>query len=142
MAADTLTFGSYYFSSSATTTLSAATPAKAAGTTTSVSLSGFTHSANRLTYTGATTRTFRVTASLSASTISGAETLEFYLYKGGTVIAHSQIQRKVSNNDVGAVALQATVSLANTNYIELWVESLGGDDVVINYGQLVVEVLG
>ena len=144
MADVSLIYGGIYISSSTTTTLSATTPAKASGTTTTMALNGFTHPANnRLTYTGSVTRVFHVTASLSASTISGAETVDFYFYKNGTTpITGAQIQREVANNDIGAVSIECLVSLAQNDYVEIWLESLSGDDVVLNYGALVARVAG
>ena len=142
MADVSMAYGGMYFSSSATTTLSAITPAKAAGTTSSMGLNGFSHTSNRLTYTGTATRTFEVLATLSAHTVSGAETLTFFLYKNGTLITGAEIDRKVSNNDIGAVAVSALVSLATNDYVEVWVESLTGDDVIIDYGQVIARVAG
>lgn len=143
MAAIQIPYGSLYFSSSSATTLSAATPAKAAGTTAEMLSQDFTAStSNRLTYDGTTTLNFKVSASLSASSVAGAETLDFYIYKNGTVVTGSQIQRKVSNNDVGAVSLECIVSLATDDYVEIWVESLGGDNVVIDYGCVTASLVG
>ena len=142
MADVSLTYGGCYISSSATTTLAAATPAKAAGTTTSMGLNGFSHSSNKLTYTGTATRVFSVHCAVSASTISGAETVNFYIHKNDSLVTGSQIQRKVSNNDVGAAACNALVSLATNDYVELWVSSLGGDDVVIEFGTMIAKVAG
>ena len=135
-------FGGMYISSSSSTTLSATTPAKAAGTTTSMGLNGFSHSSNRLTYTQATTRTFHVTASLSASTASGAETCDFSIRKNGAVITGATIRREVANNDVGAVSVECLVSLAQNDYVEIWVESAGGDDITLDNGVIVARVAG
>ena len=142
MADVSMAYGGMYISSSATTTLSAATPAKASGTTSSMGLNGFSHATNKLTYTGTATRVFSVIAALSAHTISGAETLTFFIYKNGALITGAEIDRKVSNNDIGAVTVGALVSLATNDYVEVWVESLGGDDVVLDYGQVIARVAG
>ena len=136
-----MAYGGMYISSSAVTTLASATPLKAAGTTTSMGLNSFTHSNNRLTYTGAATRVFSVVATLSVSAAS-AETMTFFIYKNGSFLTGAEIDRKASNNDIGAVAIAALISLAEDDYIEVWLESLGGADLTLNYGQVVATVAG
>jgi hypothetical protein len=143
MANAALTYGSLYFSSSAQTTLSAATPAKAAGTTAGMENSGFTASTtNRLTYDGAVTRVFHVEACLSVGTGVGAETMTFFIYKNGSIVTGAEIDRKVTTNDVGACAVACLVSLASTDYVEVWVETLGGDNMTVEYGTLIAKVVG
>ena len=143
MANVALTYGGYYFSTPALTTLSAATPLKAAGTTTAKPVNGFTHTAsNRLTYNGTVTRDFMVTVTFSANTAAGAETCSFHLYKNGSLVTGSTIVRKVSNNDIGAGALSTIVELATNDYVELWVETLGGDNLTIDNGTVIAVVVG
>jgi len=143
MASDTLTYGGYYFSSSAATTLAAAAPAKAAGTTTALPLAGFTHTAsNRVTYDKTTTRVFMVQANVCFNTVSGAETAYLYIYKNDALIPGTDITRKVSNNDAGAASCGALVSLDSGDYVELWVATLGGDNIVIDGGSLTIRVAG
>ena len=144
MADATLTFGGLYFATAATTTLSAATPAKASGTTAQLggSISGFTAStSNRLTYNGTQTRMFHVTASCSISTVAGAETVDIHLYKNGSTPLVT-IRREVSNNDIGAASIETLVSLAQNDYVEIWLTSTGGDDVKVDYGQMIAKVVG
>lgn len=136
-----MAFGGMYISSSATTTLTAATPAKAAGTTSSMGLNSFSHASNKLTYTGTVTRTFNIVAALSVSAAS-AETMTFFIYKNGAPITGAEIDRKASNNDIGAVVVSALVSLATNDYIEVWLESLGGADLTLDYGQVIARVAG
>ena len=140
MANAALTYGGFYFSTPASTTLSAATPAKAAGTTTALPVNGFTHTAsNKITYDGATTRTFMVQASVCFTTATAApETCFIYLYKDGSLIPGADIERKVSTNDVGA----ALVTLATDEYVELYVETTGGDNLTIDSGSVTVRVAG
>lgn len=142
MADVSMAFGGMYVSSSATTTLSADTPAKAAGTMSSMGLNGFSYATGALTYTGTATRVFEVQANGSVHSITGAETLNFYMYKNGSPITGARIMRKVSNNDVGAVGIGCFVSLATNDYVELYVSSLGGDDLVVDYGVILIRVAG
>jgi len=140
-----LSFGSCYFSTPASTTLSAATPAKAAGTTTSMQLADFTMPANnRLTYTATDTRTFQAMFTGSASKASGGSALSAgYIAKNGSVITGSQVQRQLANtSDIGAGAVSAQFTLAQNDYIEFWVETDNGDDLTIEAGVLSVHVIG
>ena len=143
MANVALAFGGLYFSTPANTTLAAATPAKASGTTAAMGTANeFTVSTtNRLTYTGTTARHFLVNAALQAETVSGAETCQFYLYKNGSAITGSMITREVSNNDIGAIAVNALVSLAQNDYVEIWLASTGGDDIRIA-GSMIATIAG
>jgi len=104
-------------------------------------LNGFSHASNKLTYTGTATRVFQIAATLSASAAS-ADTLTFFLYKNGALITGAEIDRKVSNNDIGAVAVSALVSLATNDYVEVWVESLGVANITLDYGQVIARVAG
>ena len=144
MANVAVTFGGYYWSSASSTTLSAATPAKAAGTTTAFSGgNGFTHVAsNRIRYDGTTTRVFHVTASFSAATTTGADTAKFHIYENGSLVTGATVTREVANNDIGAVCVQAQVSLATNDYVEVWLETTGGDDLTVQDGQVLVRLAG
>lgn len=130
--------GSLYFSSSSTTSLSAATPAKAAGTTTAGTLTNFTMpSDNRLTYTGTTTRTFLVIATISATKSPGSASLvRLHLAKGGSVITGATTRATVSASDEVQLHVSYPVSLATNEYVEIFLEDDTGDDVTINAGTL------
>ena len=140
-----LTYGSAYFSGTPVeTTLVADTPAKAAGDTTAMQLSGFTMPAhNRLTYTDATTRVFSVTFAGSMFKGSGTGSdVTMYLYKNGSVIPGGWIDRRVPGSDTGAFAVTAQVSLDQDDYVELWVANDSGDDISVVAGAMTVAVLG
>jgi len=116
-------FGSLYFSSAAATTITVAgTFYKAAGTTTQVSANRFTVGTNRLTYTGTPTIHTHIAASYSMTTAGTNDILGIAIAKGGSVLTHSILKRKIgTGSDVGAAACHADVSLATNEYIELWV---------------------
>ena len=140
-----LSFGSCYVSTAAETTLGANTPAKAAGTTTTMQLGDFTHPAsNRLTYIGTETRVFSVVFAGSMLKGSGGSSLvAFHLYKNGTLIPGATISRTVASaSDTGAGAVFCQASLSTNDYVELWVETNTGDDVTVEAGILAVTVLG
>lgn len=135
-------YGSYYFSTPAATTLSADTWAKAAGTTTAIANENFTHVAsNRLRYDGTPTLYFYIACALDMSTASGADTVSMSIYKNGLIVAASELSRKVSNNDVGAAALAVPVQLATDDYIEVWLKTLGGDNLTIS-GTVTAHLMG
>jgi hypothetical protein len=123
---DATATGTLYISSSATTNIIAAnTPVKVAGTTTAAELTRFTSPvSNRLTYDGTKTRTFIVTAALSASGTSGTYVYSFYIYKNGVQIPASRQRTKVysSSGDIQVVTLVTTVTLAPGDYVEAWTE--------------------
>ena len=140
-----MAFGSLYWSSAASTTLSAATPAKAAGTTAGMQNNNFTAStSNRLTYTGTTTLYFKVecTATMQTSGTAGCVG-SLWLYKNAAAITGAEIQRSIATTaDKGAAAVTAVVQLATNDYVELWVETDDGDDMQIDFGVLSAVTVG
>ena len=145
--ADKLTFAGTYFSTPAETTLVAATPAKAAGTTTFSTLSqGFTQTANNRVQldAGQTTRTYRVTANLAVSKAGGGATEgSFYIAKNGTVDAASKMIRTLANtSDVGSIIVTGIEELAAGDYIEVWLETDTGDNLTVVAGGIGCGVVG
>ena len=140
MADVSMAFGGMYLST-ATVNTNPTTPEKANGTTSSMGLNGFSHATNKLTYTGTATRTFEITGCLSIST-SAADTCNLFIYKNGSVIAGTHIQRKTSNNDIGACAIGGLVSLATNDYIEFYVDVDSTANITWEYGTIVVRVAG
>ena len=109
----------------ATTINSVGVAVKAAGTTTfqsSVSQK-FSHSDNRLTYTGAITRRFRV--SVVASILASNNTqLGSYIAKNGSIISFSEIYTTADgNNRSENTAIQAITDLEENDYIEFFIEN-------------------
>ena len=140
-----LTYGSLYFSTPVATVLAAATPLKALGTTTDMQMGDFSSTGNnRLVYGGATTRVFEVTFCGSVTKGGGGSTASsYYIYKNGTLVTGASVGRTIANAaDEGAFAVMCHVSLANTDYVELWVETDTGDDLTIQAGVLSARVLG
>lgn len=97
---------------------------KAAGTTTFEAVSQkFSHTDNRLTYTGAITRDFRVIATATCSSGNGHQ-IGLYIAKNGTVLGNSEqyITANASGRAEGG-SVQCIVELATTDYLEFWVEN-------------------
>lgn len=136
----------YYFSTPAATTLSAATPAKVAGTTTAVFAEGFTMDANnRLTLdAGARNRDVSIIAAISATKAAGAGATiaSFYLYKNGALIPGSTINRTMANTtDEGAIACVGQTTMVPGDYIELWCATVDGDDITVQSGSVSVSTI-
>lgn len=116
----------------ATTIATQGVAVKAAGTTTfqsSVS-QRFSHTDNRLTYTGAITRRFKV--SIVASMLAANNTqLGSYIAKNGIIVPFSEIYTTADgNNRSENTAVQAIVELAQNDYIEFWIENDSGTNSV------------
>lgn len=116
----------------ATTITTQGVAVKAAGTTTfqsSVS-QRFSHTDNRLTYTGAITRRFKV--SIVASMLASNNTqLGSYIAKNGSLVSFSEIYTTADgNNRSENTAIQAIVELAQNDYIEFWIENDSGTNAV------------
>ena len=130
--------GSLYITTTAATDITATnSPKKVAGTTTTYELVRFTSPANnRLMYDGTKTRTFIVTAALSATGVSGTYLYSFYIYKNGVQIPGSRQRTKVysSSGDFQTLTLVCTVTLAPGEYVEVWGENneASGDLTVQN----------
>jgi len=97
---------------------------KIEGTTTaSIQNEKFSHTNNRLTYTGGITREFVITASCSAQAIqTNATTITVRIAKNGTTIAESESQATTSATGRNEnFYCQALVELAQNDYIELFI---------------------
>jgi hypothetical protein len=124
---DATATGTLYVSTSTTTAIATTnTPVKIAGTTTATELARFTSPANnRLVYDGTKTRTFIVTAAISASGTSSSNVYSFYIFKNGVEITASRQRTKVSSTvgDVQVITIVSTVTLSPGDYVEVWTEN-------------------
>ena len=79
------------------------TPVKVAGTFVSGSASSFTvDTTGKLTYTGSTTTTVRLTASVTLDVVGTNQDLTVHLAKNGTVISAAKISRIVSASNTAS----------------------------------------
>ncbi len=129
--------GAIYWATPAATANTTNTPIKCAGTTAAQGTADLITQAttNRLTYTGNRTRQFMVTATVGISA-SAATTGKLHIYKGGVAVTGATITRVIANTDIGAMTIHALVSLATSEYVELWCETNDEDDLTINNGVL------
>ena len=99
---------------------------KILGTTTASSINEkFSHTNNRLTYTGAITRSFAVTTACSASSITTANaTILVRIAKNGTTLAESESQATTSAvNRNENFFCQTIVQLAQNDFIEIFISN-------------------
>lgn len=123
---DDVAAGNLYMSTPATTVISSTgVPVKIAGTTSGANLFRVsTTTDNRLTYTGAKSRSFQVICSLTSTQPSSNKYFSFYIAKNGVILTESRQEVKIVNStDQVSVTLSCTVSLSPNDYIEVWVEN-------------------
>lgn len=97
---------------------------KILGTTTASAINEkFTHANNQLTYTGAITRSFAITASCSAASITTANAvITVRIAKNGTSLAESEAQATTSaTNRNENFFCQTIVQLAQNDFIEIFI---------------------
>lgn len=106
------------------------TPVKIAGTYTVERASFFTgDTTGRATFNGETDAVVPVFATISSETVSGGDkNITFYLAKNGSVITASGQSNTVKLSVTGNTTLMWQLSLAQNDYLELWVEN--NDDTV------------
>lgn len=135
-------YGAMYVSTPAATTISVAgTYVKAAGTTTiGTNNVDFTMPANnRLTYGGTDTKVFAVSVDLTFYCATGYNEMRVQIAKNGTVIAESAGGGKQTASGTAAVTgtAQALVSLATTDYVEIWITNVTSTaNITVSVGSL------
>lgn len=136
---------SYYMNGNATATTIAAigTAVKAAGTTTSATISQrFTNTANRATYDGAIRRDFKVSAVLSVES-GNNNVIGLYAAKNGTLLPESEVY--ITTNAGGraeAGMCQVIIPMVATDYIEIFVENdTSTSDITVTDMNVIVEAL-
>lgn len=116
---------------------------KIAGNTTADSVTqGFTHSNNRLTYTGTDSRIFRVTAIASFSSGNNNQVL-FYVAQDGSPIAISETYATAnSSGRFENAVVQGIVTLAPGGYVEIWTANDSATtDVTVSDLSVIVQAL-
>jgi hypothetical protein len=139
--------GSFYFTTPAATSFVNAYSAGAAnrnmvkglGTTTGITLDGFTHTNNRLTYSGVAM--CHAHCAISLSWVSSTNNIIAYLgaAKNGTLIAHSVLANKLAiAGDEQSTALHFDTMLSTNDYLEIFVGcSSIAATITINNGYIV-----
>jgi len=131
--------GNYYYNGDLTTgfiqTISNNNAVKITGdggadinSTTATNLFRFTSTSNnRLKYEGKKKRNFQINASLSIRGGTAGDYFAFIIAKNGTVLTESNsIVRIENSSNIQNVAINATVTLSPTDYIEIFTQRLVG----------------
>ena len=97
-------------------------PVKAAGTFVTNGTSNFTSdTTGRLTYTGATTETVSVSASVSIDVVGVNQKITIYIAKNGTALSAAKINRVFDSGDIGNVGIFYNISMTASDYLEVFV---------------------
>jgi hypothetical protein len=125
-----------YMSSAASVNVTAATPRKIGGTVAEGENSGSftvtTTNGGRITYNGADDILVRVDVTLSLSEPT-SKVVYLYIAEGDTPAAKTRIDRSVgAGGEVGAMALQGYFTLSTNEYVEVYVDISGTDDVTVD----------
>lgn len=98
------------------------TPVKVAGTfVTDVAASFTTDATGRLTYTGSTTTVVQFVASVTLVPVGTNQLLTIQLAKNGVPITNAKMTRTVSAGVSGNVSIVFNISMATSDYVELFV---------------------
>lgn len=124
-------FGEYYAedNATATTITTVNTWTKVLGTTTAFADNeSFTHSNNRLTYTGTATKIFHMGASVNILSSDGADIKwSIGISKNGTHLTGSRsVLNTASNTSYYSAAIQKFTTLATNDYVEIFVQNNTG----------------
>lgn len=142
---NTAELGNYYMLNNATaTTISQTeTPVKIAGTTTANAINQkFSHTDNRLTYTGSLIRDFQISANASF-TSGNNQVIGLYVAKNGSVIASSEMYATTSGSGrAESINCQTIVELNENDYVEMWIENeTSASNITVEYLNVIVKSL-
>ncbi len=142
---NTSEFGNYYMTNNATVTpiASAGVEYKIEGTTTPKAINQkFTHTNNRLTYTGGLDREFQISATVSF-TSGNNKVIGLYINKNGTIISDSEMYATTSGSGrAESIHVQTVLPLTANDYIELWIENdTDATDVTVEFLNLICKSL-
>ena len=102
-------------------------PVKAAGTFATNGASNFTSdTTGRLTYTGATTETVTVMASVSIDVVGVNQKITIYIAKNGIALSAAKINRVFDSGDIGNVGIFYNISMTASDYLEVFVANATG----------------
>lgn len=142
---NTAEIGNYYMlDNTVSTTISATdTPVKISGSTTVNSINQkFSHTDNKLTYTGALIRDFQISANASF-TSGNNQVIGLYVAKNGSVIASSEMYATTSGSGrAESINCQTIIEMSQNDYIEMWVEnSTSTSNITVEYLNVIVKSL-
>jgi hypothetical protein len=118
---------------------------KILGTTTASSINQkFSHTNNRLTYTGGLARSFKVTSFVSANSVStNAVTILVRIYKNGVAIPESEAQAATSataRNE--SFPSQAIIEMVQNDFVEIFIaNATNANSLLVTELNVVIEAL-
>lgn len=138
--------GSYSMSGNTTATdiVTTGVGVKVAGTTTAgAEILRFTNGSNRLTYGAGRTRLFMVTAVGDAVNGGNNHQYAFSIYKNGVKVSETEkVLTSDSSGRAGVFVLQGVIELAESDYVEVWVQdNTGTADVTISHLNVIANPL-
>lgn len=115
-------FGAFTMEDNVTDTVfgGVSTFVKVLGTTTAGVLARFTHTNNRLTYTGQFTRYFRILTLFDVYASGVSKNFRFGLYKNGVLASSRTKLRTTGGTDPIHGSCIGLISMATNDYMELW----------------------
>ncbi len=113
---------SMHGNSTATVIATIDNPVKVAGTFVVGTVSTFTaDNTGKLTYTGSTTTTVQFSASVTLDVVGTNQDLTVQFFKNGISLPVAKISRTVTSGSAGNVSLFYNVSMAASDYVEIYV---------------------
>jgi hypothetical protein len=142
---NTTEIGNYFMLNNSTQTViaSAGVPVKIAGTTTANTINQkFTHTDNRLTYTGGLLRNFQISGTASF-TSGNNQVIGLYVSKNGTLLTNSEMYATTSGSGrAESIHIQTILELDENDYIEIWIENdNSSQDITVEFLNLICKSL-
>ena len=142
---NTAEIGNLYMLNNTTTTVisGSGVPTKVLGTTTAnVINQKFSHSNNRLTYTGGLIRDFQVSVTTSL-TSGNNNVIGVYVAKNGTIITESEMYGTTSSSGrAESISCQTILEMQENDYIEIWVENnTASQNITVEYMNVIIKSL-
>jgi len=142
---NTAEIGNFYMLNNATATVisGSGVPTKVLGTTTPNAINQkFSHSDNRLTYTGGLIRDFQVSVTTSL-TSGNNNVIGVYVAKNGTILTESEMYGTTSSaGRAESISCQTILEMEENDYIEIWVENnTATQDITVEYMNVIIKSL-
>jgi hypothetical protein len=142
---NTAEIGNLYMLNNATATVisGSGVPTKVLGTTTANAINQkFSHSNNRLTYTGGLIRDFQVSVTTSL-TSGNNNVIGVYVAKNGTIITESEMYGTTSSaGRAESISCQTILEMEENDYIEIWVENnTATQNITVEYMNVIIKSL-
>jgi len=142
---NTAEIGNLYMLNNATATVisGSGVPTKVLGTTTPNAINQkFSHSDNRLTYTGGLIRDFQVSVTTSL-TSGNNNVIGVYVAKNGTILTESEMYGTTSSaGRAESISCQTILEMEENDYIEIWVENnTATQNITVEYMNVIIKSL-